>query len=58
MEEVSRPTDCTFLEQFLSNLHVFNLTTCNDYLEPSKIYLNTSKVHFVREYANYIKVCP
>ena len=24
---------CIFLEQFLSSLHVFNLTTCNDYLE-------------------------
>ena len=26
---------CTFLEQFLSSLHVFNLTTCNDHLEPT-----------------------
>ena len=24
---------CTFLKQFLSSLHVFNLTTCNDHLE-------------------------
>ena len=33
IEEVSGPTDSTFLEQFLSNLHVFNVTTCNDHLE-------------------------
>ena len=26
---------CTFLEQFLSSLYVFNLTTCNDHLEPT-----------------------
>ena len=25
--------DLAFLEQFLSNLHVFNVTTCNDHLE-------------------------
>ena len=37
---------CTFLEQFLSSLHVFNLTTCNDYLEPTQIYPNTNKVRF------------
>ena len=49
---------CTFLEQFLSNLHVFNLTTCNDHLEPTQIYPNTNKVHFVKGYANYIKICP
>ena len=49
---------CTFLEQFLSSLHVFNLTTCNDHLEPTQIYPNTSKVHFVKGYANYIKICP
>ena len=33
IEEVSRPVDSAFLEQFLSNLHVFNVTTCNDHLE-------------------------
>ena len=49
---------CTFLEQFLSSLHVFNLTTCNDHLEPTQIYSNTNKVHFVKGYANYIKICP
>ena len=49
---------CTFLEQFLSSLHVFNLTTCNDHLEPTQIYPNTNKVCFVKEYANYIKICP
>ena len=49
---------CTFLEQFLSSLHVFNLTTCNDYLEPTQIYPNTNKVRFVKGYANYIKICP
>ena len=49
---------CTFLEQFLSSLHVFNLTTCNDHLEPTQIYPNTNKVHFVKGYANYIKICP
>ena len=49
---------CTFLEQFLNSLHVFNLTTCNDHLEPTQIYANTSKVHFVKGYANYIKICP
>ena len=48
----------TFLEQFLSSLHVFNLTTCNDHLEPTQIYLNTNKVRFVKGYANYIKICP
>ena len=48
---------CTFLEQFLSSLHVFNLTTYNDHLEPTQIYPNTSKVHFVKGYANYIKIC-
>ena len=26
---------CTFLEQFLSSFHVFNLTICNDHLEPT-----------------------
>ena len=26
---------CTFLEQFLSSFHVFNLTVCNDHLEPT-----------------------
>ena len=35
IEEVSKPTDSAFLEQFLSNLHVFNITTCNDHLEPT-----------------------
>ena len=49
---------CTFLEQFLSSLHVFNLTTCNDHLEPTQIYPNTNKVCFVKRYANYIKICP
>ena len=49
---------CTFLEQFLSSLHVFNLTTCNDHLKPTQIYPYTNKVHFVRGYANYIKICP
>ena len=49
---------CTFLEQFLSSLHVFNLTTCNDHLEPTQIYPNTNKVCFVKGYANYIKICP
>ena len=49
---------CTFLEQFLSSLHVFNLTTFNDHLEPTQIYLNTNKVRFVKGYANYIKICP
>ena len=58
VEEVSRPVDCTFFEQFLSNLHVFNVTTCNDHLEPTWIYPNTSKVRFVKGYANYIKICP
>ena len=48
----------TFLEQFLSSLHVFNLTTCNDRLEPTQIYPNTNKVRFVKGYANYIKKCP
>ena len=49
---------CTFLEQFLSSLHVFNLTTCNNHLEPTQIYPNTNKVRFVKGYANYIKICP
>ena len=49
---------CIFLEQFLSSLHVFNLTTCNDYLEHAQIYPNTNKVRFVEGYANYIKICP
>ena len=49
---------CTFLKQFLSSLHVFNLTTCNDHLEPTQIYPNTNKVRFVKGYANYIKICP
>ena len=49
---------CTFLEQFLSSLHVFNLTTCNDHLEPTQIFPNTNKVRFVKGYANYIKICP
>ena len=49
---------CTFLEQFLSSLHALNLTTCNDHLEPTQMYPNTNKVHFVRGYANYIKLCP
>ena len=49
---------CTFLEQFLSSLLVFNLTTCNDHLEPTQIYPNTNKVRFVKRYANYIKICP
>ena len=49
---------CTFLEQFLSGLHVFNLTTCNDHLEPIQIYPNKNKVCFVKGYANYIKICP
>ena len=35
IEEVSGPVDSAFLEQFLSNLHVFNVTTCNDHLEPT-----------------------
>ena len=35
IEEVSGPIDSTFLEQFLSNLYVFNVTTCNDHLEPT-----------------------
>ena len=35
IEEVSGPIDSTFLEQFLSNLHVFNVTTCNNHLEPT-----------------------
>ena len=48
---------CSFLEQFLSSLHVFNLTTCNDYLEPTQIYPNTNKICFVKGYANYIKIC-
>ena len=48
---------CTFLEQFLSSLHVFNLTTCNNHLEPTQIYPNTNKVRFVKGYANYIKIC-
>ena len=38
---------CTFLEQFLSSLHVFNLITCNDHLKPTQIYPNTNKVRFV-----------
>ena len=46
---------CTFLEQFLSSLHVFNLTTCNNHLEPTQIYPNTNKVRFVKGYVNYIK---
>ena len=49
---------CTFLEQFLSSLHVFNLTTYNDHLEPTQIYPNTNKMRFVKGYANYIKICP
>ena len=49
---------CTFLEQFLSSLYIFNLTTCNDHLEPTQIYSNTNKVRFVKGYANYIKICP
>ena len=49
---------CTFLEQFLSSLYVFNLTTCNDHLEPTQIYSNTNKVRFVKGYTNYIKICP
>ena len=49
---------CTFLEQFLSGLHVFNLTTCNNHLESTQIYPNTNKVRFVKGYANYIKICP
>ena len=52
------PQICTFLEQFLSSLYVFNLTTYNDHLEPTQIYPNTNKVHFVKGYANYIKICP
>ena len=48
---------CTFLEQSLSNLYVFNLTTCNDHLELSQIYSNTSKVCFIKGYVNYIKIC-
>ena len=55
-EEVSRPIDCTFLDQFLGNLRVFNVTTCSDHLERTQIYPNT--VHFVKRYANYIKTCP
>ena len=35
IEEVLGPIDSTFLEQFLSNLYVFNVTTCNDHLEPT-----------------------
>ena len=35
IEEVSGPVDSAFLEQFLNNLHVFNVTTCNDHLEPT-----------------------
>ena len=35
IEEVLGPVDSAFLEQFLSNLHVFNVTTCNDHLEPT-----------------------
>ena len=35
IEEVSGLVDSAFLEQFLSNLHVFNVTTCNDHLEPT-----------------------
>ena len=35
IEEISRPADSTFLKQFLSILHVFNVTTCNDHLEPT-----------------------
>ena len=46
---------CNFLEQFLSSLHVFNLTTCNDHLELTQIYPNTNKVRFVKGYASYIK---
>ena len=38
----------TCLEQLLSNLHIFNLTTCNDHLEPSQIYPNISKVRFIK----------
>ena len=49
---------CTFLEQFLSSLHVFNLSTCNDHLKLIQIYPNTNKVRFVKGYANYIKICP
>ena len=56
IEEVSEPANSTFLEQFLNNLHVFNVTTCNDHLEPTWIYPNTSKVHFIIGYANYIKI--
>ena len=48
---------CTFHEQFLSSLYVFNLTTCNDHLEPIQIYSNTNKVCFFKGYANYIKIC-
>ena len=48
---------CTFLEQFLSSLHVFNLTTCDDHLEPTQIYSNTNKVRFFKGYVNYIKIC-
>ena len=49
---------CTFLEYFLSSFHVFNLTTCNDYLELTQIYPNTNKVRFIKGYANYIKMSP
>ena len=35
IEEVSRLANLAFLEQFLSNLHVFNVTICNDHLEPT-----------------------
>ena len=49
---------CTLLELFLSSLHVFNSTTCNDHLEPTQIYPNTNKVRFVKGYVNYIKICP
>ena len=35
IEEVSGPVNSTFLEQFLNNFHVFNVTTCNDHLEPT-----------------------
>ena len=35
IEEVLGPADSTFLEQFLNNLYVFNVTTCNDHLEPT-----------------------
>ena len=35
IEEVLGPANSAFLEQFLSNLHVFNVITCNNHLEPT-----------------------